>query len=101
MLKPTKKQGIRKAFNGNIRYKANDQPTSRSKTGVKGVYRTGGGGKYRDYYQARITVDGKEKLLYSGKSMVDAIIARKAAEEKYYAPLIKEAIEKGYLEEVS
>lgn len=68
---------------------ASRKPTSRSTTGFRGVYITGGYNQYKGrYYQARITVheNGKarEKVVYCGTNLREAIIARLRAEEEYY-----------------
>jgi len=75
---------------------ANDTPSSRSKTGVKGVYITGGDPKHgKIVYQARISVNHREVLLYAGKDLRAAIAARKKGEEIYYKPIIDEAKKDG------
>ena len=57
--------------------------TIRSKTGVPGVYKSGGRNA-GDMYQARINVDGKEIYLGSSKDVTKCIAMRKEAEERYY-----------------
>lgn len=74
---------------------ASHTPTSRSTTGFRGVYRTGGQGQYKGrYYQARITIHengvAQEKLLYCGPNLREAIIARLRAEEDYYDKILEE-----------
>lgn len=96
MLKRTDKKGYTQAFKIVLGKLICDKPTSRSKTGVRGVYRTGAPG----YYQARITIGGKEEILYCGKNFNKACKIRKEAEQKYYTPIINEAIKNGYLEVV-
>lgn len=70
---------------------AESEPTIRTKTGIRGVYKTGGPGRY----QARITVNKKEIYLGSSTSLDDAIAMRKNAEKEYYEPIIKDAIKAG------
>jgi hypothetical protein len=60
--------------------------TSRSKSGVRGVCWDDRKGKWR----ANIGFKGQKFDLGYYDNIDDAIAARKAAEEKYYAPLIKE-----------
>ena len=58
-------------------------PTPRSKTGIPGVYRTGGrNGKV--VYQARLVIDGKERYLGAFKTIKEAAAVRKKAEQHYY-----------------
>ena len=70
---------------------AETEPTTRTKTGVRGVYKTGAPG----CYQARITVNKKEIYLGSSTSLEDTIAMRKAAEKEYYEPIINDAIKAG------
>ena len=65
-------------------------PTARSSTGIRGVYRMWDGS-----YQARINVDKKEIILICTKDLDKAIKARKEGEEKYYKPIIDLAKENG------
>lgn len=58
-----------------------------SGTGVTGV------SKFKDGYRAYITVDRKQIHLGYFLDMADAVAARKAAEEKYFAPRQKRADE--------
>ena len=60
--------------------------TSRSKSGIRGVCWNERKGKWR----ANIGFKGKKIDLGYYDNIDDAIAARKAAEEKYYAPVIKE-----------
>ena len=57
--------------------------TSRSKTGVPGVYLSGGR-KVGDTYQARISVDKKEIYLGASRDLAKVVALRKEAEAKYY-----------------
>ena len=79
---------------------ASRKPTSRSTTGFRGVYRTGGQGQYKGrYYQARITVHengvAREKLLYCGPNLREAIIARLRAEEEHYDKVLEHFSKEG------
>lgn len=57
--------------------------TSRSKTGVPGVYLSGGR-KDSMVYQARISVDKKEIYLGASRDFEKVVALRKEAEAKYY-----------------
>lgn len=61
--------------------------SSRNKTGVKGVCKSG------DRYRAYITINYKTTNLGSFINLEDAIEARKNAEEQYHNPLIEEYID--------
>lgn len=74
----------------NLRALLNQEPTSRSSTGVKGVYRMPGG-----LFEARVTVNHKELILYRGKDFGLACIAREVGVEEYYKPIIEKAKEQG------
>ena len=97
--KPNKKT-IFQEFGSSPKALASTTPTSRSKTGVRGVYLTGGNPKKgRFYFQARVTVPGthKEIVVYNGRDFKKACAARKKAEQIYYQPVIEEAKKMGYL----
>lgn len=71
--------------NGTSPYKFIDpKPTVKSQTGVLGVYYNQG------KYIAGMRFQGRQVLLKSFDNIEDAIAARKAAEEKYHQPLLKE-----------
>ena len=70
----------------------NQEPTSRSSTGVKGVYRMPGG-----FFEARVTVEHKERILYRGTDFGLACRAREMGVEEYYKPIIEKAKEAGKL----
>ena len=70
----------------------NQEPTSRSSTGVKGVYRMPGG-----VFEARVTVEHKERILYRGADFALACRAREMGVEEYYRPIIEKAKEIGKL----
>lgn len=77
----------------NIALLASDKPTSRSKSGVRGV--SWHKGKQR--WRASICVQGKTHELGMFVNIEDAIKSRKAAEEKYVQPIIdkwKKSVEK-------
>lgn len=69
----------------------NQEPTSRSSTGVKGVYKI----PHTKLYEARVTVDHKELILYRGTSFALACRAREMGIEEYYKPIIEKAKEAG------
>lgn len=98
-IRKTSKNGCRVDLGADIGKVIRTEPTKRSKTGIRGVYKTGND-KQGYCYQARITVNGKEKILYCGYDLNKAIKAREYAEEEYYKPIIEKAIKLGYLEEV-
>lgn len=95
--KESKKKGILQAFKSSPNAMANTKATSRSKTGVKGVYLTGPQ-RGKPCYQARITIPGehREKVVYNGHDFKKACKARKQAERIYYEPIIKEARKQGF-----
>lgn len=62
----------------------NPKPTVNSQTGVLGVYYNQG------KYIAGMRFRGEQVLLQSFDNIEDAIAARKAAEEQYHKPLLKE-----------
>ena len=98
--KKSNKKTIFQEFGSSPKALANTTPTSRSKTGVRGVYLTGGNPKKgRFYFQARVTVPGthKEIVVYNGRDFKKACAARKKAEQIYYQPVIDEAKKMGYL----
>lgn len=71
-------------------------PNKNNKSGVKGVYWS----DREQRWVASIGVQGKNKTLGRFRTLEDAAKARKAAEEKYYAPLI-EAYDESKKEETS
>jgi len=70
---------------------ADSKPTSRSSTGVRGVYKVW----YKDLYQARIQINGKEIILITTPDFEEAVNVRKEAEETYYKPIVDRAINNG------
>ena len=85
------KNGTRKKYKTNLGQIADSTPTSRSSTGVKGVYKIW----YRNKYQARIQVNGKEIILITTYDFDEACEVRKEAEEKYYQSIVDKAKENG------
>lgn len=68
------------------------RPYKNNKTGKKGVFlRTKG--KQAGMFGARLTCQGVDHFLGNFTSLSDAIAARKAAEKKYFEPLIEKARE--------
>jgi HNH endonuclease len=59
---------------------ANQEPSRRNKSGVRGVYFD----KERAVWRSIIEVDGRERYLGRFKDFEDAVSARKAAEEKFF-----------------
>lgn len=64
-----------------------DKPTRMNKTGVRGV--TIKKGAIKNKYQANIGIKGKTIYLGSFDTLEEAAAARKAAEEKYFAPILE------------
>lgn len=92
-IKLIKKPGTYDRFMGtNLGALVNQEPTSRSSTGVKGVYRMPGG-----VFEARVTVEHKERILYRGTDFALACRAREMGVEEYYRPIIEKAKEIGKL----
>ncbi|WP_314578748.1 homing endonuclease associated repeat-containing protein [Enterococcus gilvus] len=71
------------------RSRLTNKPSRSSKTGVRGVTIN----KKSNHYEARIDCQGKRYYLGTFKTLEEAAEARKAAEEKYFAPLLKEYTE--------
>lgn len=63
-----------------------DTPTKSSKTGVRGVYWS----KREKKYIAKIGVQNKSITIGRFDTLEEAAAARKAAEQKYYEPIIEE-----------
>lgn len=77
-----------KKYNTNINVIMSDKPNKANKSGVKGVWWNGKIGKWEAY----INLHGRKIHLGKFSEKEDAIKARSVAEEKYFDPILKEAL---------
>lgn len=77
-----------KTYNTNINIIASNKPNKANKSGVKGVYWNEKIGKWEAY----INLHRQKIHLGKFREKEDAIKARRVAEEKYFEPILREAI---------
>lgn len=85
LAKAGKKNFEDKLVNGSSYYRIFEGKSKNNKSGVKGIQKTENG-----KYTAFIAVKGDPKYLGTFDTIEEAEAARKAAEEKYYKPILKD-----------